>query len=31
MKKVFVVATMAFLAMGTHAQNLVKNGNFDTP
>lgn len=22
---------MAFLAMGTHAQNLVKNGNFDTP
>lgn len=31
MKKVFVVAAMAFLAMGTHAQNLVKNGNFDTP
>lgn len=24
MKKVFVVAAMAFLAMGTHAQNLVK-------
>lgn len=31
MKKVFVVAAMAFLAMGVHAQNLVKNGNFDTP
>lgn len=24
MKKVFVVAAVAFLAMGTHAQNLVK-------
>ena len=24
MKKVFVVAAMAFLAMGVHAQNLVK-------
>ena len=31
MRKVFIVAAMAFLAMGAQAQNLVKNGNFDTP
>ena len=31
MKKVFMAAAMAFLAMGVQAQNLVKNGNFDTP
>lgn len=31
MKKVFVLTAMAFLAMGVQAQNLVKNGNFDTP
>ena len=31
MKKVFMAAAMTFLAMGVQAQNLVKNGNFDTP
>lgn len=31
MKKVFVAAAMAFLTMGVQAQNLVKDGNFDTP
>lgn len=30
-EKVFMAAAMAFLAMGVQAQNLVKNGNFDTP
>ena len=31
MKKTFVLAALSFLAIGMNAQNLIKNGTFDTP